>query len=101
FAHVFIIRAHTGSFPASYKESLIEFPKELRDPDSFSDEDPKKLNDEDERRLFYLAMTRARDSLTIYAKQGTGKTDKTPAGLLRELIKDRSLTRWLGQRQPR
>src|SRR5262249_3691329 len=47
------------------------------------------------------AMTRARDSLAIYAKQGTGKTDKTPAGLMRDLIKSPSLRRWLKQRKPR
>jgi DNA helicase II / ATP-dependent DNA helicase PcrA len=98
FEHVFIVRANPPSFPQPYRESLIEFPKELRDADSFSDEDPKKLNDEEERRLFYVAMTRARDTLTIYAKQGTGKADKTPAGLLRDLLKDKTLVPWLMQR---
>ena len=34
FAHVFILRATSGSFPASYRETLVEFPRELRDPDS-------------------------------------------------------------------
>jgi RecB family exonuclease len=50
--------------------------------------------------LFYVAMTRARDSLTLYGKQGTGK-DKTPAGLLRELIKDPGLRGCLLQRPAR
>jgi DNA helicase II / ATP-dependent DNA helicase PcrA len=39
-------------------------------------------------------MTRARDSLHIYARQGTGR-NKTPAGYMRDLIEDRSLSSWL------
>jgi RecB family exonuclease len=46
-------------------------------------------------------MTRARDSLTIYAKKGTGKNDPTPAGFLRDLLKDSSLRRWLVPGVPR
>ena len=34
FAHVFILRATSGSFPPNYRETLVEFPRELRDPDS-------------------------------------------------------------------
>jgi DNA helicase-2/ATP-dependent DNA helicase PcrA len=85
FAHVFILRATSGSFPTSYRETLVEFPRELRDPDSAAAGDDKTLNEQEERRLFYVAMTRARDSLHIYGKQGIGR-DKTPAGLMRELI---------------
>ena len=33
--------------------------------------DDKTLHNQEERRLFYVAMTRARDSLHIYAKEGT------------------------------
>ena len=98
FDHVLILRANSNSFPASFRESLVEFPRELRDPDSVAREDDKTLHDEEERRLFYVAMTRARDSLTIYAKQGTGKTDPTPPGYLRELLKDRTLAPYLRQR---
>jgi RecB family exonuclease len=45
-------------------------------------------------------MTRARDSLHIYAKQGIGK-DKTPAGYVRELLQEASLRPWLISRPAR
>ena len=97
FPHVFILRATSGSFPASYRETLVEFPRELRDPDSAAAGDDKTLHDQEERRLFYVAMTRAKDSLHIYGKQGIGR-DKTPAGFMRELIGNPSLQPWLRSR---
>ena len=98
FQHVFILRANSNSFPASYRESLVEFPRELRDPDSVAQQDDKTLHIAEERRLFYVAMTRARDALTIHAKCGAGQ-DPTPAGFLRDLLKDRSLRPFLCQRE--
>jgi DNA helicase II / ATP-dependent DNA helicase PcrA len=86
FPHVFILRAATGSFPLNYREPLVEFPNELRDPDSAGEGDAKELHKEDERRLFYVAMTRAKDTLHIYGKQGSGKKDPTPPGPIRELL---------------
>jgi DNA helicase II / ATP-dependent DNA helicase PcrA len=100
FPHVFLIRANSNSFPCAYREPLVEFPQELRDPDSMGDRDGKALHDQEERRLFYVAMTRARDTLILYGKQGAGK-DKTPPGLARELLKDPGLRRWLVQRPAR
>jgi DNA helicase II / ATP-dependent DNA helicase PcrA len=94
FTHVFILRANSGSFPNSYRETLVEFPKELRDPDPGATEDDKTLHDQEERRLFYVAMTRAKDSLHIYGKRGIGR-DKTPTGIPRELITNSRLQPWL------
>jgi DNA helicase II / ATP-dependent DNA helicase PcrA len=91
FPHVFILRATSQSFPLSYRETLVEFPNDLRDPDSAGEGDPKTLHNEDERRLFYVSMTRAKDTLHIYGKQGTGKKDPTPPGPIRELLQDNSL----------
>jgi RecB family exonuclease len=101
FPHVFVLRASSPSFPWSYKETLVEFPDELRDPDSASEEDAKTLHEQEERRLFYVAMTRARDSLHISAGQGKGKIDKTPPGYMRELLADRSLQAFLSPRLSR
>jgi DNA helicase-2/ATP-dependent DNA helicase PcrA len=97
FKHVLLLRAYSPCFPSSYRESLVEFPRELRDPESIVEEDDEVLHKQEERRLFYVAMTRAKDSLTIYAKKGTGK-DPTPAGFLREALKDTTLAKDLRQR---
>src|SRR5579883_1693297 len=91
FPHVFIIRATTGSFPSNFKEVLFEFPQELRDPLTAAECDAKHLHAEEERRLFYVAMTRARDTLAIYAKQGRGKKDSSPPGYLRELLHEKGI----------
>jgi DNA helicase II / ATP-dependent DNA helicase PcrA len=85
FDHVFILRANSPSFPSSYKQALFEFPKELRaNPDL--QPDSKVAQSEEERRLFYVAMTRARDTLAICAKPGAGKKDLSPVGFLRPLL---------------
>lgn len=101
YKHVFIIRANSPSFPSGFKETLVEFPQELRDPDSLAQKDDKALHGEEERRLFYVAMTRAKDSLTMYASRGKGKKDPTPPGYLRDLFADPTISRYLRRREPR
>ena len=94
FPHVFILRANANSFPNSYKETLVAFPNELRDADSVGAGDDKTLHGQEERRLFYVAMTRARDSLHIYSREGRGKINKNPDGYMRELIENHGLSHW-------
>jgi DNA helicase-2/ATP-dependent DNA helicase PcrA len=101
FDHVFILRAYKPSFPSSYREPLVAFPRELRSPDSLSEDDGSALSEQEERRLFYVAMTRARESLTIYAKNGKGMKDPTPPGFVRELLGDASSNAWRQSRPAR
>jgi RecB family exonuclease len=98
--HVFILRANANSFPVTYREPLFEFPNALRDAESVAEAEGRELHEQEERRLFYVAMTRARDGLAIYARRGRGK-DAAPDGFLRPLLKDPSLGRWLRQRPAR
>jgi superfamily I DNA/RNA helicase/RecB family exonuclease len=97
FDHVFILRAVKASFPVNYREPLIELPAELRNS-GVADQDEKKVCEQEERRLFYVAMTRARDTLSIYGQFGRGQNDKTPPGYLRELLKHREVRGYLKQR---
>ena len=86
FRHVSIIRGSSTSFPCSYKQPLIAFPEQLRRSGTPSADD-KTLHEEEERRLFYVAMTRAKDTLAIYANQGRStKNEPRPTKFLRELM---------------
>ena len=48
---------------------MVGFPQDLRDPDSVGEGDDKTLHKEEERRLFYVAMTRAKDHLHMIVPQ--------------------------------
>ena len=78
------MRSH---FPVRTRKRWSRSPTNLRDADSVADGDDKTLHNQEERRLFYVAMTRARDSLRIYSREGRGK-NKTPDGYMRELIEN-------------
>src|SRR6478752_1270988 len=90
FSHVWLLRVTSGAFPTYFKEGLFEFPPALRS--SIAVGEGKIVHDQEERRLFYVAITRTRDRLSIGSRPGKGKKDPTPPGFLRPLIGDRRLT---------
>jgi DNA helicase II / ATP-dependent DNA helicase PcrA len=61
FPHVFILRVSKTDFPSGPRPVEFEFPPEL-----MKEEQPKgDFRIQEERRLFYVALTRAKKSLTI------------------------------------
>ncbi len=84
FRHVFLLHVATGSFPGNYRELLVEFPQALRSPHNRSEGDSKSLHEQEQRRLLYVAMTRAMDELHMSGKIPRGK-DPTPSKYIREL----------------
>lgn len=98
FSHVWVVRAISGSFPLPPRESLFEFPMALRS--SIAVGDSKEVHEQEERRLFYVAVTRARDRLVLHSRPGRGQ-DPTPPGFLRPLMGDRQLGGALRRREPK
>jgi DNA helicase-2/ATP-dependent DNA helicase PcrA len=61
FPHVFILRLSRNDFPSGQRKVVFEFPPEL-----MREERPKgDFRIQEERRLFYVALTRARQHLTL------------------------------------
>ena len=72
--------------PTKYQKDKFSIPKELlKGVQSKFDE--KELHIQEERRLFYVAITRAKEKLIItYAKRyGENKTDSKPSRFLTEI----------------
>lgn len=86
FPVVFVLRVVRGQLPGKYHEDLVEFPDELRDPDSRQPDAPSVVHAQEERRLFYVAVTRAEDQLILCGKKGTGKKEPSTPGYLRDLV---------------
>ena len=87
FRRVFVVRVTSNSFPTSYKELLVEFPPQLRTSNGVAEPDPKTSQGQEERRLFYVAMTRAMDELYICGKVGRDKGQPAPPlRYIRELV---------------
>jgi DNA helicase-2/ATP-dependent DNA helicase PcrA len=91
FKHVFVLRVVSTSFPSNYKETLFEFPRDLRTSFGANEKEDKDLHKEEERRLFYVAITRARDTLTLYGKKNRRSKKQTPSGYINELVEDKEL----------
>ncbi|MGB7844112.1 MAG: ATP-dependent DNA helicase [Candidatus Acidiferrum sp.] len=72
FPHVFLLRVNSNAFPPRDRSPLFEFPLRL-----MKEELPQgDFHIQEERRLFYVALTRAEDRLTISTV--TEKKNKVP-----------------------
>lgn len=81
FPVVFIVNVVSDRFPTRNKSDIIEIPSELiKETLPTGDE-----HIQEERRLFYVAMTRAQKYLIItLGKDYGGKREKKPSGFLQE-----------------
>ncbi len=84
FPYVFVLRIASASFPTNYRERLFAFPDELRQRHEEQWLNEKELHYQEERRLFYVAVTRARLRLWLHGRVARGKV-RIPAQFLREL----------------
>ncbi|MGM0482284.1 MAG: ATP-dependent DNA helicase [Patescibacteria group bacterium] len=82
FDHVFIINAVNGKWGNRRNRSLFKLPGELSG--SFGGGD-----NEDERRLFYVALTRARSNVFIsYPRIGDNDREQLPSSFIEDIDKE-------------
>jgi len=87
FPHVFVPRVNQAAFPKNYKEALFEFPEALSKSTAEKPRTSKELHEDEERRLFYVAVTRAKDFLWIVTKP----RGKSLSRYLKDLSEDPTL----------
>jgi DNA helicase II / ATP-dependent DNA helicase PcrA len=81
FSHVFLLRVNSGAFPARNRAPLFEFPTRL-----MKEELPQgDFHIQEERRLFYVALTRAQERLTLTTV--TERKNKVPV-FIEDLLMD-------------
>src|SRR5882724_1923026 len=86
FPHVFLLRVNHGAFPPRERMPLFEFPVKL-----MKEELPAgQFHIQEERRLFYVALTRAKRKLTITTL--TEKKGKVPT-FIEDLLMEPSVKR--------
>ena len=86
FPHVFLLRVNHGAFPARERSPLFEFPVKL-----MKEELPAgQFHIQEERRLFYVALTRAERKLTITTL--TEKKGKVPT-FIEDILMDPAVKR--------
>jgi len=81
FSHVFLLRVNSNAFPARNRAPLFEFPVRL-----MQEELPQgDFHIQEERRLFYVALTRAQERLTITTT--TERKNKVPV-FIEDIVMD-------------
>ena len=86
FPHVFLLRVNSHAFPARDRAPLFEFPVRL-----MKEELPQgDFHIQEERRLFYVALTRAQERLTLTTL--TEKKNKVPV-FIEDLVMDPTVKR--------
>jgi DNA helicase-2/ATP-dependent DNA helicase PcrA len=86
FPHVFLLRVNSNAFPARNRSPLFEFPDRL-----MKEELPEgDFHIQEERRLFYVALTRAEDRLTMTTVRE--KRSKVPV-FIEDILMDPSIKR--------
>jgi DNA helicase II / ATP-dependent DNA helicase PcrA len=86
FDHVFVLAVSEGDFPARPQAPVLEFPAAL-----MKEEQPKgEFRIQEERRLFYVALTRARRLLTIST---VINKRKKPSPFLEDILADPRLAK--------
>ncbi len=86
FSHVVLLRLNQGAFPARERSPLFEFPVTL-----MKEELPSgQFHIQEERRLFYVALTRAEHRLTITTL--TEKKGKVPT-FIEDMVMDPGVKR--------
>jgi len=86
FSHVFLLRVNSNAFPARNRAPLFEFPIRL-----MQEELPQgDFHIQEERRLFYVALTRAQERLTLTTV--TEKKNKVPV-FIEDLVMDPAVKR--------
>ncbi|HEV2426579.1 MAG TPA: ATP-dependent DNA helicase [Terriglobia bacterium] len=85
FPAVFVLSVSRNRFPTNEKKPVIEFPDVLRkDPAA-----PAGIHQQEERRLFYVAMTRARERLYVSSIAAPGQK---PSLFIRDLLSNPAVT---------
>ena len=86
FPHVFLLRVNSHAFPARKRSPLFEFPVRL-----MKEELPQgDFHIQEERRLFYVALTRAQERLTITTV--TEKKNRVPV-FIEDILLDPAVRR--------
>src|SRR3990170_1409103 len=93
FDTVFVLRVNRNDFPTTKRRPLFVFPEALMKEAL----PPGDFHVQEERRLFYVALTRARRRLTLSTL--TGKR-KAPSIFLKDILRDPAAAREVEQLAP-